>query len=137
MTGRIKCLHGLKVTLNTIILIWERLRTNHQFNFLFTQRLNTDPLEKCFGTIRQQGGNSDNPTSVQFTRACRKLFFSFLLTSSAGNCADDLDIMLTEYSKALKKNRKTVAVVSPTSQPHSLAIGPTDYREPDITTKIH
>jgi hypothetical protein len=76
VTGRIKCLHGWLVTINALILIWNKLKSNHQFKFLFTRRLNTDPLENFFGTIRQQGGNSDNPTPVQFTRAFRKLFLA-------------------------------------------------------------
>ena len=136
ITGRIKCLHGWLVTLNAIILIWEKLKTEYQFKFLLTRRLNTDPLENFFGTIRQQGGNSDSPTPVLFTQAFRKLFFSSILTSSAGNCAGDLDVMLAEYSKASNKKKKTAAVVSPTPQPQTMAIGPTDYREPEVTTNI-
>ena len=53
--GRIKCLHGWLVILNAIILIWEKLKTEYQFKILLTRRLNTDPLEIFFGTIRQQG----------------------------------------------------------------------------------
>ena len=136
ITDRIKCLHGWLVTLNAIILFWEKLKTEYQFKFLLTRRLNTDPLENFFGTIRQQGGNSDSPTPVLFTQAFRKLFFSSILTSSAGNCAGNLDVMLAEYSKASKKKKKTAAVVSPTPQPQTMAIGPTDYREPEVTTKI-
>ena len=140
VTGRIKCLHGWLVTINALILIWSKLKSNHQFKFLFTRRLNTDPLENFFGTIRQQGGNSDNPTPVQFTRAFRKLFFSSLLTSSAGNCAADFDVMLAEYTnaskKAKKKSKNKTTEPSETSQPQTLAIGPTDYREPEVSTNI-
>jgi hypothetical protein len=39
---------------------------SHDFKFLLTRRLNTDPIENLFGAIRQQGGNSDNPTPAQF-----------------------------------------------------------------------
>ena len=59
VTGRIKCLKGWLVTLNAILQIWEHLKTMHDFNFLLTRRLNTDPIENFFGAIRQQGGNSD------------------------------------------------------------------------------
>lgn len=44
VTGRIKCLKGWLITLNVIMLIWEQLKTNHNFHFLFTRRLNTDPF---------------------------------------------------------------------------------------------
>ena len=62
VTGRIKYIQGWLITINAIILIWKHLQQNHNFKFLFTCRLNTDPLENFLGTIRQQGGNSDNPT---------------------------------------------------------------------------
>ena len=77
VTGWIKCLKGWLVSLNAICLIWEHLKTAHDFKFLFTRRLNTDPLKNFFGTIRQQGGNSDNPTPAQFSSAFRN-FFSVL-----------------------------------------------------------
>ena len=41
VTGRIKCLKGWLITLNAIILIWEHLKTKHNFKFLVTRRLNT------------------------------------------------------------------------------------------------
>ena len=47
-----------------------------------------------------------------------------------------LDVMLAEYSKASKKKKKTAAVVSPTLKPPTMAIGPTDYGEPEVTTNI-
>jgi hypothetical protein len=56
-----------------------------------TRRLNQDPLEIFFGCIRQQGGNCDTPTPVQFTRAFRKLFFDNFLSPSNGNCTADID----------------------------------------------
>ncbi len=68
----------------------------HDFESLLTRRLNTDPIQNFFGTIRQQGGNSDNPTTVQFCRSFRKLFFSSLLDSSTGNCDRDLDTLLRD-----------------------------------------
>ena len=56
VTGRIKCLKGWLITLNAILLIWEHVKTNHDFSFLLTRRSNTDPLENLFGTIRRGGG---------------------------------------------------------------------------------
>ena len=98
VTGRIRCLKGWLVSIKAITMIWDYLQTTHAFSFLLTRRLNTDPLENFFGAIRQQGGNSDNPTPVQFTRAFRKLFFSSFLQSSTGNCADDFDTLLAQFS---------------------------------------
>ena len=106
VTTRIKSLKGWLVTFNAIICIWNKLQASHNFPFLFTRRLNTDPLENFFGSIRQQGGNCDNPTPIQFTRAFRKLFFSSLLTSSKGNCVKDVDVLLAQFSKTEKRKAK-------------------------------
>ena len=94
VTRRIKCLQGWLVSLNGILLIWEDLKKNHNFKFLLTRKLNTDPLENFFATIQQQGGIFVDPSPTQFTRAFRKLLFSSLLNSSTGNSAEDLDSLL-------------------------------------------
>ena len=125
VTGRIKCLKGWVMTLNAILLIWEHLKKTRDFKFLLTRRLNTDPIENFFGTIRQQGGNSDNPTPSQFTSAFRKLFFSSFLTSSEGNCAADFDKLLANF----EKKPKAKPLVTKPNMPQTLQIGPTDYRD--------
>ena len=132
VTGRIKCLQGWLVSLNAILLIWEDLKKNHKFKFLLTRRLNTDPLENFFGSIRQQGRNCDNPSPTQFTRAFRKLLFSSLLNSSTGNCAEDLDSLLSQFSS----NSNNAVLVHPPPQPQTLNIGATDYREQDVSSSI-
>ena len=135
VTSRIKCLKGWMVTINAILLIWEHLKTNHEFKFLLTRRLNTDPLENFFGSIRQQGGNSDNPTPVQFTRAFRKLFFSSFLNTSSGNCAEDFDDLLGQCTE---KPNVPIVVATPSQpqMPQTLDIGPTDYRELNVSSNL-
>ena len=64
VTSRIKCLQGWLVTLNAILQIWEHQSTHHNFKFLLTRRLNSDPIENFLGAVRQQGGNNDNTTPV-------------------------------------------------------------------------
>jgi hypothetical protein len=110
-------------TLNAILQIWEHLKTMHDFKFLLTRRLNSDPIENFFGAIRQQGGNSDNPTPVQFTGAFRKLFFSSFLEFSTGNCDQNLNTVIGQSSKD-KSNMPVL--VSPKEQPNTLDIGATD-----------
>ena len=136
VTKRIKSLKGWLVTLNAIICIWNKLQASHNFTFLFTRRLNTDPLENFFGSIRQQGGNCDNPTPIQFTRAFRKLFFSSLLTSSKGNCAKDLDVLLAQFSKMEKRKPKDALLAKDVSNAQILSIGQTDYREQNVSSNI-
>ena len=116
------------------------LKTNHDFKFLLTRRLNTDRLENFFGTIRQQGGgggggvvgDSDNPTPAQFSSAFRKLFFSSFLTSSAGNCDADFDNLRASFGKT------SIAkpLISTPTEPQTLEIGPTDYTESNIDSNI-
>ena len=125
VTGQIKCLQGwLVAQLNAILQIWEHLKTMHDFKFLLTRRLNSDPIENLFRAIRQQGGNSDNPTPVKFTRAFRKLFFSSFLEFSTGNCDQDLDTVIGQFSK--DKSNMPVLVSPKAEQPNTLDIGATD-----------
>lgn len=136
VTGRIKCLRGWLVTIKAILSIWDQLHQNHAFKFLLTRRLNTDPIENFFGSIRQQGGNSDNPTPIQFTRAFRKLFFSSFLNSSTGNCAEDFDDLLAQFAKAKSKKSNVPAMAAPPKAAPNLDIGTVDYRENEVTENL-
>ena len=95
VTNQLRCLKGFQMTLNGILTLWDQLHSNWHLEYLLTRRLNQDPVENFFGLIRQQGGNSDNPTPQQFCRAFRTLFFdNFLTPLPSGNCAKDLDNIL-------------------------------------------
>ena len=101
--GRTKCPKGWVMTVNAIpILIWEHLKKTRDFKFLLTRRLNTDPIENFFGTIRRKGGNSDNPTPSQFTRALRKLF----LVPSFHRQKEIVQLILTRSLQILKRSQK-------------------------------
>ena len=82
------CVSADITTINAIVSIWEKIHQEGIASFLVTRQLNQDPLENFFGSIRQQGGNSDNPTPIQLIRAYRKLFHVDLLTV-ASNCEID------------------------------------------------
>ena len=97
-TSQLKCLKGWCITLKSIYDLWHKLQREHQISFLCTRQLNQDPLENFFGSIRQQGGNSDNPTPVQFRRAYQKLFHTNLLTVSSTNCERDDNVPLLQLS---------------------------------------
>ena len=90
-----------------------------------------------FGSIRQQGGNSDNPTPIQFTRAFRKLFFSSFLNSSTGNCADNFDNLLAQFAQAKSRKSNFPAMAAlPKVAPH-LEIGTVDYRENEVSENLY
>ena len=125
VTSQLKCLKALEMTLNATILLWNSLKSS--IKFLCTRRLNQDPLEDFFGCIRQQGGNCDTPTPVQFTRAFRKLFFDNFLSPSNGNCTADIDKMLAGHT-ALDLGNKTQLSGLEQSKPDGLNIGESDYQ---------
>ena len=81
------------------------------------------------------GGNSDNPTPVQITRAFRKLFFSSFLNTSSGNCAEDFDELLGQCAE---KPNVPIVVATPSQpqMPQTLDIGPTDYRELNVSFNL-
>ena len=79
---------NLCMTINAIVSIWKKIYQEGIASFLVMRQLNQDPLENFVGSIRQLGGNSDNPTPLHFIRAYRKLFHVDLLTV-AGNCELD------------------------------------------------
>ena len=61
VTSRIKSMKGWLVTLNAIISIWNKLKTLHNFQFLFTRRLNTDPLK----TFSAPSENREEVVTIQ------------------------------------------------------------------------
>ena len=84
------------------------------------RRLNTNPLQNFFAAIRQQGGNSE------LTRGFQKLFFK---QSSTGNCADDFDTLLAQFSN---KKSDVPALVPAQTTCESLDIDATEYRSKDF-----
>ena len=92
--------------------------------------MNQDPLENFFGTVRQQGGNSDNPTPGQFRTAFKKLFYDNFLVSSAGNCNADFNSMLVgaPSQNVLSSLSKTV--------PKAVEIDVNDYRSSSVQDSL-
>jgi hypothetical protein len=94
ITTYMKCITGWCISIQSLIKLWDILK-NQGFSFLLTRRVNQDPLENFFGTVRQQGGNSVNPTPHQFKLAFRKLFLSDFLHADSMNCEEDMAKMLS------------------------------------------
>lgn len=89
-TKRIKTFKNILITIRSILMLSQDLESKG-IKFLFTRRLNQDPLENFFGAVRQQGGNCKNPTPIQFMRAFSKLFLSNMMqTSRFSNCQEDV-----------------------------------------------
>jgi hypothetical protein len=125
-TNLLKCLNALRVTLNGTLKLWSQLQ-KESVKFLLTRRLNQDPLENFFGSIRQQGGNADNPTPIQFCRAFRKLFYSHFLEQSSGNCAEDVDKILVQLHPPPRNNSSKEN--QPLAQDQPFVVDESDYRD--------
>ncbi len=110
--------------------LWSELRSAHSFKFLLTRHLNQDPLENFFGTVRQQGSNSDSPTPSQFCTALKKLFYDNFLVSSAGNCNTDFNSMLVGAP-----SRNVLSSLSKTI-PKAVEIDVNDYRSCSVQNSL-
>jgi len=93
--------------------------------------LNQDTLENFFGSIRQQGGNNDNPIPIQFQRAYKKLFHSNLLQVNTGNCEDDIDESLVKLA-----NIKDTSPPDLTMTTNSLQLVTPDYRNEQFQNRM-
>jgi hypothetical protein len=114
VTNRIKCIRGWKISIKAVIHLWYQCLKPCGFEFLLTRRLCQDALENFFGSVRQQAGNSINPTPIQFQRAFRKLFNLKLFCSTGSeNCAQDLEkILNVEINKVNRYNDATAGDTS-------------------------
>lgn len=94
----IKSVKCIKISINSLLGLWDELKNMHNFDYLLTRRLNQDGLENHFGTIRRQNGNCINPTPIQFKRSFRKLQCLTLFHSGTENCEADADQMLVKLN---------------------------------------
>ena len=136
VTNRLKCLKALEMTLNATTMLWNSIQSScSPINLLCTRRLNQDPLENFFGSIRQQGGNCGNPTPIQFTRSFRKLFFDKYLLVSNGNCSADLDNILIGCSQ-IKKTQDQGTDEEELHSPKPFEVQALDYQIPSVEENI-
>lgn len=106
----------------------------YNFPYLRTRRINQDCIENFFDSIKQQDGNSLNPTLIQFARAFKKLFsITFLKHADTQNCAPDEDDTLNQI-KTPSSILSTVSEFVPSS---ILDIPNNDYYTMDLPEKIH
>ena len=93
------CFTGWRITIASILSLWNELHDKEHFNFVLTSRLNQDCIENLFSIIRGKGGHRDNPDTREFRAAFRQVVFDQLLLPSKGsNCAADVDKVLLSLS---------------------------------------
>lgn len=130
-TQTIKCIKGWQISINAIISLWNELQEFHDFSFLYTRRLNQDPLENTFSVIRQKGGNCDHPTAGQFRHLFKQVCCSRLLQPGENaNCEIDIDKLLgilrsVHHKKSFSFSRELCSVPK-TSENVYVPISPAD-----------
>lgn len=86
----IPCLSGWLMNINALKLLWEILKSEYNFSFLLTSRLNQDSLENLFSVIRGRGGHRDNPDPVHFHSAFKQVLVqNMFVPAPSSNCKDD------------------------------------------------
>lgn len=89
-------------TINAVERLWKNLTWKHNnIKTLCTRRLQQDPIENLFGSIRANCGANTNPTVGQFVAALKTTIMSNLAhLSSGGNCElDDNESILKNFKK--------------------------------------
>lgn len=72
VTNSVSFLDGWRISISSLIGLWNDLK-DEGFSYILTRRLNQDPLENFFGSIRQQGENSVNPTAYSIHQSLQKI----------------------------------------------------------------
>ena len=86
------CLAGWQLAINALLMMWDILRDDFNFQFLLTNRLNQDCVENLFSIIRAKGAQRDNPDTSQFRAAFRQVMVDSVMVPAKGaNCESDVD----------------------------------------------
>ena len=95
------CLKGWRLSINSLLGLWDDLNKNHKVKFLLTSRLNQDCVENLFSMIRGNSGHVDRPTAKQFRSFFRQALIQsiFTFSSESKNCIDDEDSVLLNMTK--------------------------------------
>ncbi|KAH9371407.1 hypothetical protein HPB48_022273 [Haemaphysalis longicornis] len=86
---------GLRVTLSSTIALCEYLLSSCGFRYVLTSKMNQDPIECFFGTVRRSGCQNDHPTMPTFLQVYHLLsVYKLIRPPKFGNC------QLTERRKS-------------------------------------
>lgn len=99
------CINGWISNINALKLLWDDLKNNYNFKFLFTRRLTQDCVENLFCIIRSKGGNNVIPNSVKFRCNLRLIMVNQLLEPSTdSNSEVDACTFLLQRQELIKKS---------------------------------
>lgn len=120
VTNRFRCIQGWKQAIEALSQLWQTLCTVNGVKFLFTRRINQDPLENFFCVVRQHGCQRDNPVPLEFMFAFKQVCInSLLVPSQCSNSEIDVDDLLAilTHKEASGMNTKSDDI---TNKKHSM-----------------
>ena len=87
----IYCQGGWVLNISSLIGLWNDLKSNYDFKFLLSSRINQNPIEKLFSLVRRnKGDNKDNHNAHQFSKAfISAMCNNMIRPSKNSNCTDD------------------------------------------------
>ena len=90
---------GCKFCIQSLLGLWEYLKTEQSIWLILTSKINQDCVEKLFSIICGFGGHSDNPDVEQFKSSFKYVVADKLFVQSdASNCKVDNDKILLDVS---------------------------------------
>lgn len=92
------CFDGFYLSVNSMILQWEKMEKEGA-HYLLTSRLNQDPCENLFASIRERSGHNLNPTAQQSRQNLQyNITANLMSTSKLKNCTADGTVALLAAS---------------------------------------
>lgn len=93
-------IRGWLVTIQSVLMLWEDLSQNFDFDCLLSRNLQQDPLENFFGSVRQKHGWNEHPNVLQFIAALKHISVGKLFNlTSRGNCEIQDTYMLARLAQ--------------------------------------
>lgn len=115
------CLVGWQISIKSLLLLWEDLKTNHDFKFLLTFRLNQDCVENLFSQIRCNTAYIDRPYPSQFRVYISRIMVNRIFSRpNNSNCEDDGSLFLLSLKDLLDIKKSDDTLVNKNSTNESL-----------------
>lgn len=95
---------GLIICLKNLVSICEMLFSKKIITYFLSYKISQDHVEMLFALIRRMNGFTNNPTTVQFTSALKKLLLNNMNVSvpASANCTpQDSTLMISDQSNIL------------------------------------
>ena len=98
-------------------MLWDDLKTNHDFQFLLTFRLNQDCVENLFSQVRCNTANIDRPTPSQFRVYMARVMVNRIFAHPKNsNCEDDGSLFMLSLNDIINAKEPNETEASTTQE---------------------